>query len=120
MATATNCRLFFLLPETPDGESQGLEPIAVPAEGPCYLAASGPPRLLDGRAADAALLEAIASQPVPVLMMLRPAGSPVLVNGFPPLSVAVIRPGDRLRLVDGHSLRVARYDPPAVGPTPAG
>jgi hypothetical protein len=119
MATVTNCPRYYLFPETPDGKSEGLEPIAVPADGPCYLA-SGPLRLVDGRAGDTALLESIETRPVPVLMILRPAETPLLVNGFPPLSVAVIRPGDRVRLADGHLLSVARYDPPAVGPTPAG
>jgi hypothetical protein len=119
MSTAATSRQFFLVPETPDGESDGLESIALAVEGPSHLATSGLPQLVDRRAADAALLEPIATRPVPVLMMLRPTEALVLVNGSPPLLVAVIRPGDRLRLAGGHSLRVARYDPPAVGPTPA-
>jgi hypothetical protein len=120
MVTAMSLQQFHLFLETPDGESEGLTPIAIPAEGLSYLQASGPPRLVDGRATDAALLEPIAMRPSPVLMMLRPAGASVLVNGSPPLPVAVIRPGDRIRLGDGHLLRVARYDPPPVGPPPAG
>jgi len=119
MATATPPPRFYLVPEPLDGESARREPIAVPAEGVSYLALFGPPRLVDG-GAGAVLLETIATPLVPVLIVIRQDATPVLINGARPLPLAVVRPGDFVRLPDGPALRIVRYDPPAVGPTPSG
>ena len=95
-----------------------LETLRVPA-GVSYLRQDAPlDNLLGKKPGNAALVvEPLAGNAEPRLLLLAPSGAPpATVNGRRAPRVSLLRPGDQLLLDDGRLLVLTAFDTPRIGP----